>query len=75
MNKTNGEMQLESLQQEIDACESRKNWSERWTVDGWTEWGDKITNEVWGEWSDDMGDWPMNSWTKGKYTEFYLVQD
>ena len=24
MNKTNGELQLESLQQEIDTCESRK---------------------------------------------------
>ena len=47
MNKTNGEMQLESLRNEINANDSWRDWSDDWTSDhGW--------NESWA--SDDWGD-------------------
>jgi hypothetical protein len=49
MNKTNGEMQLESLQKEINANDSWRDWSDdwphessSWPTDSWSgdNWGD-----------------------------------
>lgn len=46
MNKTNGEMQLDALMQEINACESWRDWSDDWPRDhGW-----------------DDSHWPSDSW-------------
>lgn len=68
MSKTNGERQLEYLQNEADV------YDDVWSRDGWAEWGDEIKNEVLGTWNDDIGDCPMNSWSKGKYDDIYDVK-
>ncbi len=51
MNKTNGEMLLESLQQEINAYDSWRDWSDDWPHES-SSWP---TDSPWDDWSDSHG--------------------
>ena len=57
MSKTNGEIQLESIQNEAGS------YDDVWPRDGWSEWGDACKKERIKFWNDEIGEWSMNSWS------------